>query len=210
MKKYTVFHLFNSSVVSGPEKAVIPGLKFLSPSHFQTQAVFLQEARLSPHQQQGPIEYARQIGVPVRAVTVRKRLDLKAVSELRAMLKINNVAILHCHDAKATVYGLLAIRGTRIKIVSTHHGAIRHGFFNNLYVHIFHFFLRWVDMIINVSQWDKDYLAKTIATYAPKQLNKMQLLPNGIEAPKSIPSAQGFAILGKILASKNLPIPKRP
>ena len=117
-----IIHLFNSSIVSGPETLVLPALlKLGEPVHI----VFLSETRLLS-ESKGPVQYAQSLGHTVHEVAVRGRFDRKAFHKLRALLDELKPDIVHAHDVKASLY-LLQAKKTKPHflplIVSTHHGA---------------------------------------------------------------------------------------
>ena len=117
-----ITHIFNSSIVSGPEMLVIPALNRLEE---KVSIIFLVETRLFEESQK-PIEYARNLGHTVYSVPVRSRWDKAAFRELRTVLDEIKPRIAHAHDVKASVYLLNAKKskpGFKPSIVSTHHGA---------------------------------------------------------------------------------------
>jgi len=117
-----ITHIFNSSVVSGPETLVLPALKHLGAP---VTIVFLTETRLKDASLR-PIEYAKSLGHEVHTVPVRGRYDRLAFSKLRDLLDQLQPSVVHAHDVKASVYLLKAklVRpGLTASIVSTHHGA---------------------------------------------------------------------------------------
>ncbi len=117
-----ITHVFNSSIVSGPETLVIPALNSLEK---EVSIVFLVETR-QWEQAQKPIEYAKNLGHKVYPVSVRKRWDKQAFQELRDVLDKIKPSIVHAHDVKASVYlrqATLVRPGFKASLVSTHHGA---------------------------------------------------------------------------------------
>ncbi|MBC7690598.1 MAG: glycosyltransferase [Methylotenera sp.] len=123
-----IVHLFNSSVVSGPETLVLPALREWGE---KVCIVFLAESRLSEDAQRSPVEYARKLGHEVHSVPVRSRWDRKAFLELRQLLDRIQPAAVHAHDVKASLYALKAsqlkigkpVETGKFKLISTHHGA---------------------------------------------------------------------------------------
>ncbi len=117
-----IVHVFNSSIVSGPETLVLPALLHLG---VPTCVIFLVEARLGA-ESRCPVEYARGLGHRVETVTVRSRWDPAAFAELREILDRLRPRIAHAHDVKASLYLHQARKqapGLRSALVSTHHGA---------------------------------------------------------------------------------------
>lgn len=115
-----IVHLFNSSVVSGPEMLVLPSLGGLGRA---VAVVFLNELRCGEHACAAE-RYARELGLAVYGIPVRSRYDRAAIANLTQLLRELGVELLHAHDVKASSYGLWAARRLEHppKLVSTHHG----------------------------------------------------------------------------------------
>ena len=117
-----ITHLFNSSVVSGPETLVFPALKNLGEP---VNIIFLSETRLA-NESKAPIAYAKSLGHEVFSIPVRGRYDKIAFQALRTTIEEIKPKIVHAHDVKASVYLLKAkqlSKNFKPSIVSTHHGA---------------------------------------------------------------------------------------
>lgn len=154
-----IIHIFNSSIVSGPETLVMPGLvRLKSP----VKVVLLSETRLAEGAQNVK-SYALSLGLQVIEIPVRSRLDSQAVSDLAKCLTREGATIVHSHDAKASYYALKASQKNgerRYKLVSTHHGIhARSGFVNILYEH---YYVRRVlphfDRVLSVCSSDREGL----------------------------------------------------
>ncbi|MEN9529577.1 MAG: hypothetical protein RI932_1450 [Pseudomonadota bacterium] len=133
-----IVHVLNSGVISGPEMLVVPALKKLSSLR---EVWSLEELR----QDKGSGKLARfceQIGIPVVAVPVASRLDIRAVLHLRRLINgLPRNTIIHSHDAKASVYVWLArlfLFKRSTLLFATHHGAlVRDNFISRIYEMIF-------------------------------------------------------------------------
>ena len=117
-----IHHVFNSSLVSGPETLVLPNLQdFSTPCTI----VLLQETRL-PDGSTKVADYARSLGFQVHEILVTSRFDFKAIRELAAYWKKTQPKLVHAHGPKASLHGLLAFRklskAERPIMVTTHHG----------------------------------------------------------------------------------------
>lgn len=115
-----IHHVFNSSVVSGPETLVLPNLQgFEEPC----EVVLLEETRKAAGAA-GVTEYARELGFRVHPFPVVRRLDLGAIRALRVFWKHEHPLIVHAHGPKASLYAMMALRGRRgePRLITTHHG----------------------------------------------------------------------------------------
>ena len=102
-----IHHVFNSSVVSGPETLVLPNLQdFAMPCRI----VLLEETRL-PQGAATVTDYARELGFIVDTIPVARRMDRKAVRRLGEFWREHSPRMVHAHGPKATMHAMLAMRG---------------------------------------------------------------------------------------------------
>lgn len=177
-----IVHIFNSSVVSGPETLAIPALKNLGEP---VGIVFLIESRLE-EASKGPVKYARDLGHEVYTVQVRGRWDRKAFRELRELLDRLSPRIAHAHDVKASLYLLKAARvkpGFKPKLASTHHGTVaRKGkirVYEEIYVRLI---LPKFDAVLVVCEIDRQSVLRRGLSE-----NKVFIHHNGVDRPKVAP-----------------------
>ncbi len=117
-------HVFNSTVVSGPETLVIPSLPSLGTPVI---VVFLCERRREADCLRA-VEYAKSFGIKTQEVWVQSRYDKNAIRELSQVFENLNPSLIHSHDVKASTYTMKASQiseksGRRTwKLISTHHG----------------------------------------------------------------------------------------
>ncbi len=177
-----ITHVFNSSIVSGPEMLVIPALKKIGEP---VTIIFLTETRL-PTESERPIEYAKKYGHEVYSVPVRGRWDKEAFIELRRVLDQIGSRVIHAHDVKASLYLHQAKKvkpGMQGSIVSTHHGAsYRKGkirLYEEFYVR---FILPHFDRILCVCELDRE---SVIRRGVPAKRVSVHL--NGTDRPRVLP-----------------------
>lgn len=180
-----IIHVFNSSIVSGPESLVIPALKELGAS-----VVFLIETRL-PGSEKALLDYARSQDVKAYTISVRSRFDLRAIWKLRTLLKQLGANLVHSHDVKASLYTAAACQGIPgIKRISTHHGI--HGRpdrKSRLYERIYsRLVLKAFHATIAVSQGDYNELRRRLRAKL-----FLQLIQNGISQEALSESARNDA-----------------
>lgn len=178
-QKSIVWHIFNSSIVSGPEKAVIPNLPRLnSNDKFVSKILFLKEERSS--RAEDAIEYAKSFGLEVIEVSVQKPLDWQAIKEFRSLISEHRPHLLHSHDVKAAIYTFIAnILPGRLHI-STFHGFARRGFKNKIYEYIFFLIANFLDQVIILNPLEIDRAKRRlIKTF------HLKLIPNGVNKESS-------------------------
>lgn len=129
-----IIHLFNSSIVSGPEALALPALVQIKKD---LEVWFLLETRIDLDPLKNPVIYAENLGLKVRTIAVDSRCDIKAICELSEFLLDSRAQLIHAHDVKATIYLIAAhwylknvafykkklfYKQNTPKLVSTHHG----------------------------------------------------------------------------------------
>ncbi len=160
-----IVHLFNSSLVSGPETLVIPSLPSLKKKVGEIEVWNLAEVRRGAAVE-ALLEYTKLFNVKTRAISVQAQFDSKAIQELADQLKAVAPTIVHAHDVKASVYLALAARklgkDCTFKMITTHHGInARNGIKVRIYEWIYRFgFLKRFDAVLTVSSLDRETLIK--------------------------------------------------
>lgn len=154
-----IVHVFNASIVSGPETLALPALATLA---CPVRIILLSESRRE-QESRGPAEYARSLGLEVLEIPVRSRLDSSAIDALRAHLVRLDPEVAHAHDVKASTYLLRAAEGIqprRFPIFSTHHGVRgRFGLKIRLYEEYYtRFVLPRFDRVLTVCSSDRELL----------------------------------------------------
>jgi glycosyltransferase involved in cell wall biosynthesis len=189
-----IIHLFNSSLVSGPETLVIPALPELSRELGEIEVGNLAEIRKGARAQ-APLEYARSFGLKTFEIPVRSRIDPSAIRELARTLEQKQPQIVHAHDVKASIYLALANRllafsrpkSISWKSISTHHGVhARNGAAIRLYELLYSFlFLRSFHAVLCVCSSDRDIL---IRRGIPAERVHVHL--NGVDRKEITPQAR--------------------
>jgi glycosyltransferase involved in cell wall biosynthesis len=170
-----IIHVFNSSIVSGPETLVIPALPLLGE---EVVVIFLSEIRCGDKSDLPPA-YSRSFGLKTIEISVKSRWDQAAVSELKALLGELSPRIVHAHEVKASAYVAAArSRGRNYKLVTTNHGVrAKKAPRLRLYEWIFtHLVMPKFDRVLCVCSSDKELLLKR---GVPKE--KIHVHLNGVD-----------------------------
>ncbi|AZZ36207.1 hypothetical protein CIK05_05170 [Bdellovibrio sp. qaytius] len=163
MERHMIFHIFNSSLISGPETLAMPALAEIKD---KAQIIWLREARVSDEKQKHVASYMQSYGLTYHTIPVESRLDKQAVQKLKELFeKTENLEVAHAHDVKASFYLLKAseqIQNRKFQTISTHHGVFaRSGFINHMYEKYYaHFILPKLDRTLTVCSSDRLVLIK--------------------------------------------------
>ena len=128
-------------------------------------------------------DYAQSKGVPVKVVSCKGRIDRRAVSRLRHILREERVDVIHAHGYKADIYGYAANFGLNHPILSTCHTWYDNDFAALLYGILDRQILRLFDMTIAVSEAVAAELRG-----AGVRPEKIRLIDNGIDLHSFIAS----------------------
>ena len=156
---------------------------------------------------------AREVGYQVIQVNVGGKLDIRAISHIRKVLMEHDVRILHSHDYKSNLYGVLASLHLGIRRVTTAHGTTRDSFWKKFYLYLNEKVVyRYFDEIVAVSDEIRTQLEKIYIGRA-----KIRVIENGIDptyfgsgnvdgkriCPLPIPSGHKvFAVIGRLFPDK--------
>lgn len=114
-----ILHLISSLGLYGAENVLL-----LLAQSFQRHGVFSYVGAVADprHPQPLILEKARELDIPQVNLPGRGRFDLRMILGLCAYIKENHIDILHTHNYKSDLIGLLAAWMTGIPIVATAHG----------------------------------------------------------------------------------------
>ena len=168
-----IIHVFNSSLVSGPERLVLPALAG-KPGRFMI--VNLREERLARLRESDPLrDLSLSLGLPYVAVPVKSRWDGDAVRLLRELFEREAPELVHAHVDKASLYALLGARKMRAAppVVSTHHGVrVVHDLKTRLYEIFYRYvLLRFFDRALCVCTEDYETVRGSGVAKARLHLN---------------------------------------
>ncbi len=148
MDKVTVAHIRDSSGIFGAERVILTIGKNIDKKY----KVILICLRSSDGKSDILMKKAEEIGVQVISVDVSGKMDFSSLKHIRDILKKHQVKILHSHDFKANLYGLMASRNLGIKRILTAGGTTRDSVVKKIYVYMDETFTyRFYDYIVAVS-----------------------------------------------------------
>lgn len=190
MKPIQVFHIRDSSGIFGAERVIFTLLKNIPEANINLSLICF---RRKDGRSQRLIDTAQNIGIDVIPIDVHGRFDLKALHLMRSILVERQVDIIHTHDFKSDLYGLIATTGTSIKRISTAHGSTRDSLRKRLYLQFtekgtYRFFHK----IIAVSKELSDYL---LSIGVPPI--KIETIQNGMD----------FSLIETVPVSDEVPLP---
>jgi len=120
---------------------------------------------------------AEKLGIPSHIFEAYGRINLAAVKQLRSFIHENGIHILHTHGYKTDLMGLLAVRGSRCKLVSTPHGWSKLADFKlSCYEMLCRCIFPFFDAVVPLS----DQLYRSLQRL-PGMNGKLHLIRNGVD-----------------------------
>jgi glycosyltransferase involved in cell wall biosynthesis len=185
MGRIKVMQLGSPTALYGAERWIMAIVRHLDCSIFNTNiAVIRDDPALDPPL----IHAARAQGLDAHCIDAFGRVNFSAIGKLRALIKEQQIDILHTHGYKTDIIGLFAVRGTRCKLVTTPHGwSVDAGIKLAAYEALDRFLFRFFDAVVPLSDTLYSELKKRGSLGA-----KLHLIANGVDLSE-IDTAQRVA-----------------
>ncbi|MBF0217289.1 MAG: DUF3473 domain-containing protein [Candidatus Omnitrophica bacterium] len=90
-------------------------------------------------------------GIESRVIVCKRKLDIKAILEIRSFIKKKKIDLLHTHNYKSDVHGFIAARLAGVPVMATLHGWTSENGKVRVYEMIDRFFQRRMDALVAVS-----------------------------------------------------------
>lgn len=168
-RKTNILHLISSSGFYGAERVMLQLAKESNCNGTKSWVSALNNAYNSHLE---VIDAARENRLPAHAFESRGRFDWKTINSLCDFIKDNNIDILHTHNYKANLIGLLAAKKAKIPAVATLHGYIGNGFRLKLYERLDRFILKYFNKVILVD--------KSLKKHFNNSSINMEVINNGV------------------------------
>ncbi len=143
--KKKVLHLISSGGLFGAEKVLLTIADCFQNNGFKVHVGTFQDAR-NPHME--VMEEARKRAVPTFVLPSKGRFDTGTILDLKRYLSDNGINVLHTHNYKSDIIGLLAAKWAGISIVATAHGFTDMNRTVGLYEKFDKFVLKFFDRVV--------------------------------------------------------------
>jgi glycosyltransferase involved in cell wall biosynthesis len=182
VRKIRVLEMIDKPFLGGGQRTVLLLARNLDRCKFE---VSVASAPAGPL-----VEELRKAGVRHHPLKLEKTLSLRVLGDIRRVLEENSVEILHTHGGVAGLYGRLAARKSRVKVVHTLHGLhylhYRNPILRQAYIDLERRLGRLTDALVFVcrADWEKGKGLRL----APE--SKMHVIRNGVDLGLLKPSAE--------------------
>ncbi len=168
-----VLHLISSRGLYGAERIVINLTAAMNRSRYISHLALLQSEK-NPNMEL--VEAVREKSVQTHIIPCRRWLDGNALGQTRDLIRREGIDIVHCHEMKGRLYGLLCTRGTKARTLATNHNWIRSDFLVTCFELMDAFYIRFFPRIAAVSPE-----VKTLMQHYLIPENRISVIINGID-----------------------------
>jgi glycosyltransferase involved in cell wall biosynthesis len=167
-----ILHLGSPNGLYGAERWILALVRHLDPGEAESHVgVICDEPGLDPPL----LREAAALGLPILAIDAPGRFNRASVRKLRAYIRANDIQILHTHFYKTDIIGLLAVRGTNCRIVTTPHGwSTQAGMALRAYEAIDRLVFRFFDAVVPLSP-------NLVEELRPKVGSRLRYIQNGVD-----------------------------
>lgn len=184
-ERLTIFDLRDSPWVDGPGRTILEIAEALNRSGFR----YIIGALVREGERNDYVEEARQRGLEVVAIVERSPFDREVLAQVALALERFHVDVMHTHEARSDVIGLLCTRSKRVRLLTTTHGWIANNWKGHVYSVLDKVILRWFDRVVVVSERMKGQLRRWAVPGG-----KIEVVPNALMVDEYCPdrSEDGF------------------
>ena len=148
-----ILHLRSSGGFYGAESVILNLSRSIRAYGIESHICCINNQK-NPHTEL--VDRAKEQGLEAFSILCRGLFDRQTVKSIHDLIVQKNIDILHCHDYKADILGVLACRGLNIKRVATNHLWTHAGFKLRFYEFIDGLFLNKFHKVIAVSDKNAD------------------------------------------------------
>lgn len=148
-KQLKIMHLISSNGLFGAEKVMLALASNLNNNGTQSIVAGVRN-RHNPHVE--ALDAAQKASIPTCIVESSGRFDFGAALRIRRCMQDNKIDIVHTHNYKSNILGVLAARTLGIPIVATVHGYINGDAKLKLYGVLDRFVLKFFDKVVVVDE----------------------------------------------------------
>lgn len=179
MKRTTILDLRDSPWVDGPGRTILDCADSLRGRGYD---LIIGTFSGGTQKTNAYAEEAARRGLPVRMLREQQSLDYRVVGQLIALIDELGADVIHTHDFRSNIFGLLAARIRRKPVVTTVHGWIANDLKGKAYVAADKAMLRFFDRIITVSERTRGLVEKA---WIPG--SRISVVPNALTLDRYIP-----------------------
>jgi glycosyltransferase involved in cell wall biosynthesis len=156
-KTIQILDLRDSPWIDGPGRTILQCAQMMDSNKCN---IHIGAFSGSSHKDHAYMKRAIQLGLDVVEIKESSSFDRLVIEQINKVIKERSIDILHTHDFRSNLYGLICAKKMKLPLVSTCHGWISNNFKGKIYTGIDKYLLRYHDHVIVVSEVMKEHLIK--------------------------------------------------
>jgi glycosyltransferase involved in cell wall biosynthesis len=178
VRKKTILDLRDSPWVDGPGRTILECAEDIDDAKFR-----IVVGAFDSRQPEGTLyeQEARRRGLDVVRIHERRSADLGVLKQILSFVCSQEIDLIHTHDFRSNLYGRIAAKLTRKKVVATVHGWITNDSKAHVKKKIDKLLLRFADHVIAVSNNTLSLLGNSIPT------SRCTIIPNALRIENYCP-----------------------
>ncbi|MCI5164914.1 MAG: glycosyltransferase [Candidatus Electrothrix sp. GM3_4] len=170
---HKILHLISSRGMYGAERIILNLIGATDRRRF-TPSLALLQVKGYPNKEL--VEAAQAKDAQGHVFICQRWVDPEALRQVRKLIYSEGITLVHCHEMKGRLYGLLATVGTSARLITTNHNWIRSDLLVTCFETFDAFYIRFYPKIIAVSPEVKQLMRRY---FIPEK--KIQVIINGID-----------------------------
>jgi glycosyltransferase involved in cell wall biosynthesis len=175
-RKLRVLQLVSSIGFFGMERVIMTLIGAINTDVFDMKLASL-EKKLTASTE--IINAASSMGISASIIPCCGRLDWRAVKSLRTLIRNEGIDVLHCHDPKTRLYGLIASRMTGVPLITTQHNWTRQDIITTIVEYVDVCTLRFCHKAVGVSTPVAESMRRI---FVPA--SRIEVISNGIDCSR--------------------------
>lgn len=180
-----ILDLRDSPWVDGPGRTILETAEHIDGKRFD---VTIGGFHTGKPEQNAYLTEARNRGLPVQAIEERRAFDPSVFRRIVRIVKDDKVDLIHTHDFRTDLLGVLAAKRCNIPAISTCHGWIVNNFKGKVYKFVDLRLLRLFDHVITVS----DVMRRQLVDSGIRE-SRLTAIPNALIVDDYIPDRKDIA-----------------
>jgi len=170
--KIKVLDLRDSPWVDGPGRTILNTASYIDKNKCEIIVGGFCAGNLEENEY---LSEAKRRNLTIEVIREKSAFDLNVLKEIKNLIKKHSIHILHSHEFRSDMYGLLAAKQCGIKVVATSHGWIENNIKGRIYTRLDKWLLRYFDNVTTVSgRIAKELVEKGVSS------KKVEILHNAL------------------------------
>lgn len=172
-KKINILDLRDSPWMDGPGRTILDTAESINKEKYNLIVGAFDGGK---KEENDYIVQARKRSLPVVVIKEKSAFDLDVIKQIKEFVTENDIAILHTHEFRSNLFGLICAKQLGIPVITTYHGWITNSFKASVYKLVDRILARFFNEITTVSEKVRDQLSSILV---PKE--KITVINNALK-----------------------------